>query len=114
MPARPWIQSIAALLLTGCTLPQRARVAPVDTGPVSAAELGRECSNLRADIGSARYRQRNLPPASSNPAIAGSAEARADQRIEALRARYQSLGCALLAPDATAPADRAPTAPSSE
>jgi hypothetical protein len=98
MPLRPWMLLALSMLLTSCALPQRARMEPVDTGPVSAASLGLECSKLRSDIASARYRQRNLPPGSSNPVIAEAAEAREDQRIEALRARYGSLGCALIAP----------------
>jgi hypothetical protein len=106
MSSRPWIVVLAALALAGCSLPQRVRPAPVDSGPVSAASLGRVCSDLRSDIGSARYRQRNLPSGSNNAVIAEAAEAREDQRIEALRQRYESLGCALVAPAETPGTER--------
>ena len=101
MNPQRWMGAFAALALAGCALPQRVRPVPVDSGPVSAASLGRVCSDLRSDIGSARYRQRNLPSGSNNAVIAEAAEAREDQRIEALRERYASLGCALVAPAET-------------
>jgi hypothetical protein len=90
---------LAAAVVCGCVMPQHDRASPPElTQPVSTASLGQECSALRADIASARYRQRTLPPTSNTPVIADAANAKVEQRIEAMRQRYESLGCAKVPP----------------
>lgn len=88
--------ALSCMAVAGCAMLRP----PADTdgdATVKAGSLGRTCSDLRADIDSARFRQRNIPPQTSAPDIAASAQAREDQRIETLQRRYDELGCALIA-----------------
>jgi hypothetical protein len=94
MSRHRWIFLVTAAVLCGCVMPQRARKVPALTQPVSVASLSQECSDLRADIASARYRQRTEPATSKAAVIAEAANAKAEQVIEALRQRYESMGCA--------------------
>jgi hypothetical protein len=89
---------VTTAILGGCVMPQLAHQSPAPAPPVSAGSLSQECSNLRADIASARYRQRTAPATSNAPVIADAATAKAEQGIDALRQRYESLGCAKTAP----------------
>jgi hypothetical protein len=89
-----WILLITPAVMAGCVMSQRAHEAPAPTSPVSAAARSQECSNLRADIASARYRQRSQPPTSNAPVIADAANAKTEQGIDAMSQRYESLGCA--------------------
>jgi hypothetical protein len=91
-------------VMGGCVMPPWARQSPAPSPPVGAASLSQECSNLRADIASARYRQRTAPATSNAPVIADAANAKAEQGIDALRQRYESLGCAKTAPADTSAA----------
>jgi hypothetical protein len=90
MSKHGWIL-LVAIVISGCAMLQRARQPPAGAG---ASALSQECSNLRADIDSARYRQRSQPATSNAPVIADAANAKADQGIDVLQLRYESLGCA--------------------
>jgi hypothetical protein len=93
---------VAAALMASCTFELFKPPAPAAAPPADAADLNRECSSLRADIASGQHQQRNAPPTSSSPVIAEAAGAKADQKIEALKERYTSLGCAVTAPEPSA------------
>jgi hypothetical protein len=105
---------LATGLVGACTFQLFKPPAPIEDKPASAADINRECNNLRADIASGRYKQRNTPVATSAPnagptttptvapIIAEAAAAKEDQKIDLLQQRYDSLGCALTAPDPAA------------
>lgn len=97
----PLLLAIAVTLMASCTF-ALLKPAPTAAPPADAADLNRECSSLRADIASGQHQQRNAPPTSSSPVIAEAAGAKADQKIEALKERYTSLGCAVTAPEPSA------------
>ena len=92
----------AAALMASCSFVLFKPTTPAAAAPADAADLNRECSSLRADIASGQHQQRNAPPTSSSPVIAEAAGAKADQKIEALKERYTSLGCAVTAPEPSA------------
>jgi hypothetical protein len=108
------ILPFAASLMAACTFQLFKPAAPAETRPVSAAEMSKECSSLRADIASARYKQRSSSPATGAPnaapttaptvapMIAEAAAAKEDQKIDDMQQRYDSLGCALTAPEPAA------------
>jgi hypothetical protein len=93
------IMLLTVAVTCGCALPGRNRQpAPGVTEAAQSPSLGQECSSLRADIASARYKQQTLPPTSTSPIIADAATAKTDQRIDAMRQRYDSLECSKIAP----------------
>ena len=103
MTARPTAALLACLALSACTfyLGQQSatrrdadRSTETTDTPVSDPALHeRECSSLRADIGSSRYNQRNAPPTTTSPVLAEANEARAQKKIDDLQKRYDEKGC---------------------
>jgi hypothetical protein len=95
------IQSVcigaALLLLSSCSQLPVLRsqadahiTAPTDSSDPAAAQ----CQALRDQIRSNQESLREAPTISTSPQIVAAAQGRADQRIEELRARLDSLDCA--------------------
>jgi hypothetical protein len=103
MTARPATTLLACLGLSACTFylgeqasSRRTVDRPAETAEAPSADPAlheRECSALRADIGSSRYNQRNATPTTTSPIIAEANEAKAQKKIDDLQKRYDDMGC---------------------
>jgi hypothetical protein len=96
--ARSTCASVALLLLASCSgegpvLRSHADsriTAPADSSDPAAAQ----CQALRDQIRANQESEREAPTISTSPQIVEAAQGKADQRIDELQTRIQTLGCA--------------------
>jgi hypothetical protein len=85
------------LLLAACSeLPVlRSRADANISAPANSNDpLAAQCQQLRDQIRANQESQREAPTISTSPQIVAAAQGKADQRIEQLRERLDTLGCA--------------------
>ena len=96
-----------AATLTPAERQARAKQAATQADQAAQQAMQQQCSDLRAQIRTQQLAGRQAPSTSISGPIVQARQAHADQRIQALQERYDSLGCA----SSAGPPARAPLVP---